>query len=67
MSTSPMNPYVVHRSRESSHTYVKILHKDNHNCKPYWQIKICTLDEGLFRMFLHVGDLVIKHDHQQQF
>jgi hypothetical protein len=28
---------------------------------------MAPLDEGLFRMFLHVGDLIVKHDHQQQF
>jgi hypothetical protein len=28
---------------------------------------MAPLDEGLFRMFFHVGDIIVKHDHQQQF
>jgi hypothetical protein len=28
---------------------------------------MAPLDEGLFRMFLDVGNLIVKHDHRQQF
>ncbi len=72
MSTSLMNPHVLHGSRldiclthvcedsSQKQSQLQTLLANKNSC-------MAPLDEGLFRMFLHVGDLIVKHDHQQQF